>query len=132
MVKTPVMSYTAITRIGTDHTIWLKGFGFYKDELDIMESRLADLATRNSTFEARQGVEHFQNQFIVQRNNIDELKHEVNLYVEKLGADAQQYGGRMESTMVAEHAALHEKYDEFERVMNILRHEFNEYLSKWM
>ncbi len=132
MVKTPAMSYTAITRIGTDHTIWLKGFGFYKDELDIMESRLAEIASRNTTFEARQGVEHFQNQFIVQRNNIDELKHEVNLYVEKLGVDAQQHGGRMESNMVAGHAALHEKYEDFERVMNILRHEFNEFLSKWM
>nr|MBP6215751.1 hypothetical protein [Chitinophagaceae bacterium] len=81
---------------------------------------------------ARQGVEHFQNQFIVQRNNIDELKHEVNLYVEKLGKDAQQHGGRMETAMIAEHTALHEKYEDFERVMNILRHEFNEYLSKWM
>ena len=126
------MSYTNITRIGTDHTIWQKGFGFYKDELDIMESRLSEVALKNTTFEARQGVEHFQNQFIVQRNNIDELKHEVILYVEKLGKDAQQHGGRMETAMIAEHTALHEKYEDFERVMNILRHEFNEYLSKWM
>ena len=126
------MSYTNITRIGTDHTIWQKGFGFYKDELDIMESRLSEVALKNTTFEARQGVEHFQNQFIVQRNNIDELKHEVNLYVEKLGKDAQQHGGRMETAMIAEHTALHEKYEDFERVMNILRHELTEYLSKWM
>ena len=126
------MSYTTITRIGTDHTIWQKGFGFYRDELDIMESRLTEIAKKNTTFEARQGVEHFQNQFIVQRNNIDELKHEVNIYVAKLGTDAQHHGGRMESNMIEEHASLHEKYEDFERVMNILRHEFNEYLSKWM
>ncbi len=126
------MSYTTITRIGTDHTIWQKGFGFYKDELEIMESRLSEVASRNTTFEARQGVEHFQNQFIVQRNNIAELKHEVNLYVEKLGSDAQKHGGRMETGMMSEHAELHEKYEDFERVMNVLRHEFNEYLSKWM
>ncbi|MBI3138646.1 MAG: hypothetical protein HYZ15_08690 [Sphingobacteriales bacterium] len=126
------MSYTTITRIGTDHTIWQKGFGFYKDELDIMESRLSQVAGSNTTFEARQGVEHFQNQFIVQRNNIDELKHEVNLYIEKLGADALKHGGRMETGMISEHTVLHQKYEDFERVMNILRHEFNEYLSKWM
>ena len=126
------MSYTTITRIGTDHTIWQKGFGFYKDELDIMEIRLADIASRNTSFEARQGIEHFQNQFIVQRNNIDELKHEVNIYMGKLGTDALQHGGRMETSMLSEHAILHEKYEDFERVMNILRHEFNEFLSKWM
>lgn len=126
------MSYTTITRIGTDHTIWQKGFGFYKDELEIMEARLSEIAEKNSSFEVRQGVEHFQNQFIVQRNNIDELKHEVNLYVEKLGKDAHLHGGRMESFMINEHADLHEKYENFERVMNILRHEFNEFLSKWM
>lgn len=126
------MSYTTITRIGTDHTIWQKGFGFYRDELDIMESRLSEIAGRNTSFEARQGVEHFQNQFIIQRNNIDELKHEVNIYVEQLGKEAQQHGGRMETGMISTHAELHEKYEDFERVMNVLRHEFNEYLSKWM
>ena len=126
------MNYTSVSHCGNDHQEWIKAIDFYEDDLDLLEGRLVEIVKKNNVHDAMAGVEHFQNQFIVQRNNIDELKHEVNLYVEKLGKDAQQHGGRMETAMIAEHTALHEKYEDFERVMNILRHEFNEYLSKWM
>lgn len=126
------MTYTTVSKCGNDHSTWLKELDFYNEELSLLEKRLLEIADKNNGKEVMAEVEHFQNQFIVQRNNIDELKHEVNLYVEKLGKDAQQHGGRMETAMIAEHTALHEKYEDFERVMNILRHEFNEYLSKWM
>lgn len=126
------MTYTSITQAGNDHSFWRKGLEFYSDEIEIMESRLAEVASKNNSFEARQGVEHFQNQFIVQRNNMDELNHEINLYVQKLGEDAQKHQGRMEVGMLAEHDKLQEKYEVFEKVMNGLRHEFNDYLGKWM
>ena len=126
------MTYTNITRVGTDHLIWQKGFGFYRDELEIMGNRLQEIAARNNSFEVRQGIEHFQNQFIVQRNNIDELKHEVNVYVEKLNKDAKEHQGRTDTSMIEERVSLHGKYEDFERVMNVLRHEFNEFLAKWI
>jgi uncharacterized membrane protein len=126
------MAYTNITKVGTDHTIWQRGFGFYKDELAIMGRRLSEVSEKNTAFEARQGVEHFQNQFIVQKNNLDELSHEVNVYITKLNLDALKHQGRADEVMLEEHLALHAKYEDFERIMNALRHEFNEYLAKWL
>ena len=78
------------------------------------------------------GVEHFQNQFIVQRNNSDELNHEINLYVQKLGEDAQHHAGHIGTYLVVEHDQLQDKYENLERIMNGLRHEFKDYLAKWM
>lgn len=126
------MTYTRITQAGNDHSFWRKGLEFYADEIEIMESRLIEITSKNSSFEARQGIEHFQNQFIVQRNNMDELNHEINLYVQQLGDDAQNHQGRVEVGRLAEHDALQEKYEVFEKVMNGLRHEFNDFLGKWM
>lgn len=126
------MSYTSVSRAGTDHTIWLNGVGFYKDEIHVMESRLAEVATKNTSFEVRQGVEHFQNQFIVQRNNIDELKHEVNLYVAKLANDSLHHAGHVEDSMLVEKIKLHDSYESLERIMKDLRQEFNTWLSIWM
>ena len=71
------MSYTNVVNIAKGQAEWLKGLSFYEDEIYIMENRLAEVAMKNSSFEARQGVEHFQNQFVIQRNNIDELKHDI-------------------------------------------------------
>ena len=126
------MTYTNIHRVGTDHLIWQKGFGFYRDELEIMGKRLAEIAAQNTSFEVRQEIEHFQNQLIVQRNNIDELKHEVNIYVEKLSKATKEHQGRTDANMMEERVSLHGKYEDFERVMNVLRHEFDEFLAKWM
>lgn len=126
------MTYTSITHTGNDHSFWRKGLEFYADEIEIMESRLGEIAAKNNTFEARQGIEHFQNQFIVQRNNMDELNHEVNLYVGKLGVDAQQHAGRVEAHMIEDHKVLQDKYETFEKIMNGLRHEFNDFVGKWL
>lgn len=126
------MSYTSVNHAGTDHTIWLNGSGFYKDEIKVMESRLAEVAMKNTSFEVRQGVEHFQNQFIVQRKNIDELKHEVNLYVAKLANDSKQHAGHIDTVLLPEKVRLHESYESLERIMKGLRAEFNVWLSKWM
>ena len=115
------MNNTNITRVGTNHIIWQKGFGFYSNELEIMKHRLEEIASRNTTFEVRQQIEHFQNQIIVQRNNIDELSHEVNLYIENLSRNLVK---------AEDQILLHGKYQDFERVMNLLRHEFDEFLTK--
>ncbi len=126
------MAYTSITHAGNDHSFWRKGLEFYADDIQIMETRLAEVASKNNSFEARQGVEHFQNQFIIQRNNMDELNHEINLYVQKLGDDSQKHQGRVEVSMITEHDTLQKKYEVFEKIMNGIRHEFNDYLGNWM
>lgn len=126
------MSYTSINNVGNDHSFWRKGLEFYVDEIDLMESRLEEIASKNTSFEVRQGIEHFQNQFIVQRNNSDELKHEINLYVQKIGSDMQEHAGHIEKGLVDEHNTLQEKYETYEKVMNGIRHEFKDFLSRWM
>lgn len=126
------MTYTNITRVGTDHTIWLKGLEFYKDELDVQEKRLSEIASRNNSLEARQAIEHFQNQFIVQRSNISSLRHEVNNYVRRLGTDSKEHSGHIETEMLNKHLELQDKYERFEMIMNGLRGEFKSFLLKWI
>lgn len=126
------MSYTSVNRVGTDHSEWLKGLDFYKDELSLMSTRLSEVAMKNTSFESRQGVEHFQNQFILQRNNIDELRHEVKQYVHLVAKETQEHVGHVDAGTLAEKAVLQEKYDSLEKIIKDLRHEFNEYLAKWM
>ncbi|MBI1344612.1 MAG: hypothetical protein GC171_16950 [Terrimonas sp.] len=124
------MSYTGITSISTDHKVWLKSLDFYKDELRGMQKRLGEVATANTAVEVLQEVEHFQNQFIVQRNNIDELKHQFNRYSHELDNDMLYPVDTSETTLLEEKKRLRGKYEDFERVMNGLRHEFNKFLSE--
>ncbi len=126
------MSYVNILRAGTDHTIWSKGLEFYRDELELMTRRLLDISSRNTSVEVSKGVEHFQNQFIIQQKNISDLKHGVKNYVIGLSNDAKDHGGHVDAIFITQGEGLRERYEDLEQIMNSLRHEFNDFLSKWM
>ncbi len=126
------MSYINILKTNTDHTIWAKGLEFYRDELELMTKRLVDISSRNTSPEATQGVEHFQNQFLIQQKNISDLKHEVKNYVKGLSNDARDHNGHVDESFLRKGEELKERYGQLELIMNSLRREFNEYLSKWM
>jgi vacuolar-type H+-ATPase subunit H len=126
------MSYTTVTHCGNDHLEWLKSIDFYEDEFDTLEKRLMEIADKNSGHEVMAGVEHFQNQFIVQRNNIDELRHSINEHAGKVSADAKAHAGKMETYLIGEHDRVKDQFNIFEKIVKELRHEFNLFLAKWM
>lgn len=126
------MSYVNILRAGTDHTIWVKGLEFYKVELEIMSRRLLEVSGRNTSEEATMGVEHFQNQFFIQQKNISDLRHNVNSYVKGLSHDAKNHEGHVDAIFITQGEGLKQRYEQLEQIMNLLRREFNEFLSKWM
>lgn len=126
------MAYTNASNIGTESSTWLSSLNFYENELDILENRLAEVASKNTDAEAKAGVEHFQNQFIIQRNNIDELKHTVNEHNHFLFEDASRHAGHVKSERLDEHRKIDDAVKTFEKIINDLRHEFNNFLTKWM
>jgi hypothetical protein len=126
------MSFTNTTQVNAEHQEWLKGLDFYKEDIHILENRLTEIATKNTSFEARQGIEHFQNQFLVQRNNIDELRHKIKEHISTNGQKTELAAEVVENEKLAEHENLKDEYLSFEKVIKDLRQEFNIYLAKWM
>ena len=126
------MSYVNTAKLGTEHREWLDKLDFYKDDLTILNKRLTEIAAKNSSADARAGIEHFQNQFIIQRNNIDELKHLVNENAHRAFEDAKSHGGHISTNTTAEYKNTEEQINAFETVINELRHEFQNYSAKWM
>jgi len=126
------MSYTSVTHLGHEHLEWLKSIEFYEGEFDILEKRLEEIVSKNNGAEAMAGVEHFQNQFMIQRNNMDELKHSINEHTGKVSDDAKKHMGKIEAGSLGEHNQLKDRFQTLEKIVNDLRHEFNGYLSKWL
>lgn len=55
----------------------LRVLEFYEQELEIIQKRLEEIAGDNTGNEVSVNNGHFQNQFLIQNNNIDELKHKI-------------------------------------------------------
>ena len=126
------MSCTSVTHLTNEHNDWLRALDFYDSEIATMEQHLTEVATKNSDQDALKGVEHFQNQFIIQRNNVDELQHKIKINLRQLSHQALATTGHAEIFTFNEHENMREDFMSFEKIMLELRHEFNRFLSKWM
>jgi hypothetical protein len=111
---------------------WTSKLSFYKDEIKILTGRVEELASKNTFNEVLVGVEHFQNQLIIQRNNIDEILHLVKLNEEGLIEEINANPVAVDHRKVEYHANEKDLVYSFEKNFNELRAEFNEFASKWM
>lgn len=126
------MSYTTVAHCGNEHASWLKSIAFYEEEFDRMKQQLLELASKNTGHELMAQVEHFQNQFILQRNNTDEIKHTIREHDMLVGAESSAHAGKIELSTASNHNKVREQFLGIEKVVNDLRREFNAFLSKWL
>jgi hypothetical protein len=113
-----------------EHAEWLNKLSFYKDELSIMKNRLAEIAQKNTSGDVLAQVEHFQNQFIVQAEQLDIVKHNINEHEEYLQQRLNENQVAADRQSSSDSPQIRESVESFERIFNGLRQEFNQFLSK--
>ena len=122
-----------IQKLHLEHELWGKEFLFYREELVILNKYLTEIATRNTSSEVLKGVEHFQNQFIRQKEVLDELKHDVRQsekeLVNKLAGLNEIQGMKLK---VDEQEDLRDAVNTYKKIYAELKAEFFFFLSKWM
>ena len=115
-----------------ENTDWMSRLAFYKAEIDILKNLLAEVADKNSATDVQKQVEHYQNQFIVQRNNIDLLKHNIQLNEDKLQKEIDSNPIAVDHRKMEYHQTEKEFIDFFETNFNEVRHDFKVFAAKWM
>lgn len=115
-----------------EHTNWLSKMKFYADEILVLKNRLGEIASKNSDKEVLAQVEHFQNQLIIQKNNIDEISHSIKMDEEALQKEIKDNPTAVDHRKVAYHAKEKEAVDAFEKNFNDMRAEFKTFAAKWM
>ncbi len=114
------------------HQDWLSRLEFYKEEIHILKERLQEIISKNSSKEALSKAEHFQNQFIIQRNNIDELAHSIKVHEAKIIAEIKKNPVAVEHRKVENHLEEVDFMFYFEKNFSELRSEYNRYSAEWM
>lgn len=115
-----------------ENTEWMSKLDFYKDEIAILKGRLEEITTKNNAPEVLSQVEHFQNQWIIQRNNIDEISHQVKANEASLLKEINSNPVAVDHRKTEYHAQEQELVNSFEKNFNDLRQEFNAFSAKWM
>ncbi|MBS1612476.1 MAG: hypothetical protein JST49_06610 [Bacteroidetes bacterium] len=120
-------SLNALHHQGND---WLRELEFYKDELALLTTRLEEVASKNTDKDVLAQVEHFQNKFVLLRQQIDELKHDVN----KRNSDVTELSKDKPTHVTENYVNANSKLQNgmlgLVQSIATTRFEFNEFLSK--
>lgn len=113
-----------------DHQLWLSEVLFYGYELSLYRKKLEGISFKNTAQEIKKQVEHFQNQFIIQKEQLDLLKHETVVHEQWLAQVAKENPIASDHRLFTDHQATHEKINAFKKIYNDLKAEFNRFLSE--
>ena len=108
---------------------WLRSIDFFKGENSFLKYRLAAVVdgTTDKSFLAQ--AEHFQNQFIIKDEFLDELRHDVNEQEKDLSAKFRQQTLAPDTAMNQRQQQLRTQMQYLEKEFTSLRYEFNHYLA---
>ena len=122
----------SITLLHGEHKEWISKLSFYNDDLVVLRKWLDDVVKRNNSEEFLIGLEHFQNQIIIQQEQIDQLKHEINENEAVLEKSVSHNPVASDHRKMNDHPEHREKIARFEELFRTLRKEQMIFLAKWM
>lgn len=121
-----------IYQLHEEHKTWLNKLSFYKDELSIMINRISEVAKKNSSKEVLSLIEHFQNQVVIQKEQIDILRYDIKNHESFLETAAKNNPKAIDYEKFSDHQKHRTRIEVFEKSFNDLRAELIHFLSKWM
>ena len=115
-----------------EHKTWANKLLFYKDELLIMGKRISEVAEKNTSKEVRSLSDHFNNQLIIQKEQIDILNHDIKSHESFLEEAVRDNPSAINHKIFSDHKEHRESIATFEKLFNDLRIELIDFISKWM
>lgn len=115
-----------------EHEMWRKELNFCDDELKFLTKRLEETTFfHDGEKDMMREVEHFQNQFIVQKQNIDRFNHDIKLQEHDLATFAKDHPIAVDHIHFTDHTKLRDNMEGFAKNYNNLKQEFRGFVAKW-
>jgi hypothetical protein len=119
-----------ITDLHQEHQEWEKKMSFYEDELKIMTNRLSEVSAKNTDTDIKVKVEQFQNRFIIQKDNIDELNHLIHVEEGKLTENVKQNPVAVDHRKLNDNVVLRDKIQVFDPIFESLKDDFKQFVAE--
>ena len=128
------MSNTKIEMNHVELLEWLKALDFYKNELRFWRKKLAIVVMGNTARDVLKEAEHFQNQVIIQQDQIDILRHDVKQFENSLDIEFEKIskGAKMALEVIDTETTLRDRMKTFEHIYVDLKHEYYSFLRRYM
>lgn len=112
------------------HTEWTSMLDLIRDEIQSFENRLEEVVKANTGKEVLVQVEHFQNQFIRQKEVIDALRHNIHEDALTIAENVKENNVAVEHRRIEENFRLKDGVQTFQKIFNELREEYMLFMAK--
>lgn len=113
-----------------EHKVWANELAFFAGELAFFENRLSDLVMRYRDVEVLAKLEQFQNQFIRQKEVLDQLVRDIHVHEQKIGQKLQK-DEDIQDAFVEVHDEMRTRMSSYRKIYGELKTDFFHFLSKW-
>ena len=117
------MVSTDVSQLSAECTEWRQILRNYREEFHHCEKALLEMCKQSLTKDHLTQVEHFQNQFDIQLNNIHDLKQTIKSHERKVQLETSG------EEVYAEHERLLTEFLSLENMLQELREEFRNFIS---
>lgn len=112
-----------------ENLTWVRSLEFLKQENSFLKNRLSEVVDVTSDRDVLAQAEHFQNQFIIKDEFLDQLRHDVHEQERILTEKYVRTGNGVDDYVSNRQRKLREQMEYLERDFASLRNEFNRYLT---
>ncbi len=109
-----------------EHKEWQAKINFYRSEIERMKETLSKTLQDESNQYNMPHVEHFQNQFILQKDVLDIMRHDFKQHENKIEA----HSSKPVLNLAGMHQNEREKLISYEKIFKDLREEFQSFIHK--
>jgi 3-deoxy-D-arabino-heptulosonate 7-phosphate (DAHP) synthase len=111
-----------IPKLHLEYRNWIAELNFCKEEITRFEHYLEDVVNKTDDVVVKAEVEHFQNQFIRQKEVIEELKHKLHISESQLAGFVKGLPGLgLESIQMDNHTRLRDEGRTFRKIYTELK-----------
>jgi hypothetical protein len=115
-----------------EHVLWKNQLSFYKDELKLLQKRLEEVSAKNTSPEMKVKQGHFQDQIVIQQNEIHELNHLFESHESGLASLAQENPVAFDHKLFHDHSSIHERMERFVKLYSEFKTELMRFVSVWI
>ncbi len=124
------MATTQISNFHKELKSWIRSLSFYKEEAEVFENRLEEVVTKNTKKALLAEAEHFQNQFILQKEEFDILKHDIVKQEKTLVKSSKMGELALPRSVKQNQPLLRDRMQSAEKIFIETKHDFHRFVAR--
>lgn len=124
------MVTTDVAQLSRECNAWRETLRSDKASVSDLDTRLQDMAGKQSTEEVLIEIDHFHNQFYIQQLNIHDLKHAIRSHQQQIDAEMKLHHGQVNDNTINDHERLYDNFQQLEHTLKDLKDDFAVFIDR--